>query len=898
MANETILIVEDEAITAMDLQNQLTHLGYTVPTYAATGESAIKLARELLPDLILMDIKIKGKIDGITTAQKIKDEIDVPFIFLTAYSDKEMVSRVKVIEPYGYLLKPFDVRELNSVVAIALHKHKVEKQLRESERWLSTTLASIGDAVIATNDSGKIRFMNKTAERLTGWDKNVAVGRDFNEVFIIINETSGEKADSPIPRVIQEGIVVGLANHTILIARDGSHHPIEDSAAPIKDDKGNVIGVVLVFRDVSEKQKATSELKVSEQRYRLLAETATDAIITINGDSTILFANHAVETVFGYKPDELVGQSLIILMPESLQAKHLFSITRYMTTGIKHIPWTGVELIGRRKNGQKFPFEISFSEFHENDERHFTGVIRDITERKKTEAALVEEKERLSVTLRSITEGMIATDIKGIVNLINPNAEKLTGWTQREALGRSILEIYQIIDETTVQPLDNPFHRIIRGTQSTNDLSFTQDVILIDRDNNKRLISQSCAPIYNTAGEMLGIVLIVRDITDQRKTEMELQKSAKLESLGVLAGGIAHDFNNLMTGIMGNISLAREIINKNEPVSTILQEAEFATKRVKNLTYQLLTFSRGGAPIRKAASLVEVVTESATFALRGSKSKCEFNLPPQIANVEIDEGQIGQVIQNLVINANQAMPDGGIIKVTLADFEQTADLMIPNLAIGKYVMIDITDRGIGIHPENINKIFDPYYSTKAKGNGLGLAICYSIIKRHNGTILVESQPGMGSSFKVYLPVSLMNVTRENKPQKMAPIKGNGNILLCDDEVTVRETATTILTCLGYQVISTADAHEAISLYGQKMNSKAGFDVVILDLTLPGQMSGVEILNELKGLDSKVKAIVSSGYANEPVIANHKQYGFIGMITKPFDLNELSHIVHKVIFDLL
>ncbi len=272
MPDARILIVEDEGIEALDLQHRLTCLGYPTPDFCFSGEEGVKKALETSPDLVLMDIMLQGEIDGVTAAEQIRASADIPVIYLTAYADEDTLQRARITEPYGYIIKPFRERELHITIDMALYKHEMERRLRASEKWLATTLKSIGDAVIATDGNGRVTFMNPVAEKLTGWPLEEAAGRELVEVFNIINMHSRQPTQNPVAKVLREGRVVGLANHTLLVTRDGKETPIDDSAAPIKDDRGRIVGVVLVFRDITERQRADEVLRRSEERYRTLAE--------------------------------------------------------------------------------------------------------------------------------------------------------------------------------------------------------------------------------------------------------------------------------------------------------------------------------------------------------------------------------------------------------------------------------------------------------------------------------------------------------------------------------------------------------------------------------------------------------------------------------------------------
>ena len=384
------------------------------------------------------------------------------------------------------------------------------------------------------------------------------------------------------------------------------------------------------------------------------------------------------------------------------------------------------------------------------------------------------------------------------------------------------------------------------------------------------------------------------DITDRKRMEEELLKSQKLESIGVLAGGIAHDFNNILTGILGNISLAR-IYRDMDKIGERLVEAEKASFRARDLTQRLLTFSRGGAPIKTISSITEVLKGSTAFALSGSNVRCQMSIPDDLWPVEIDEGQMHQVLSNLIINSDQAMPAGGVIELSAENMAISPQDTV-SLRDGDHVKISLKDQGIGIPEEYLKKIFDPYFTTKQKGSGLGLAICYSIVKNHDGDIAVESRVGAGTTFHIYLPAFPENASLDKEKKEERPVMGEGRILVMDDEELVRELASNMLTDVGYEVTIAQNGAEAVQLYQEAKRSDRQFDAAILDLTVSGGMGGKETIRKLMEIDPQVKAVVSSGYSNDPIMADFKNYGFKSVIAKPYRIRELSEVLHGVIND--
>ncbi len=396
--------------------------------------------------------------------------------------------------------------------------------------------------------------------------------------------------------------------------------------------------------------------------------------------------------------------------------------------------------------------------------------------------------------------------------------------------------------------------------------------------------------VKDSEGETVRSYGATQDITEQKRMEEELLRTQKLESVGILAGGIAHDFNNILTTILGSIALAKMDVGPKDEIFPLLGDVETASSRAQALTKQLLTFAKGGAPVKETSSIKEVIKESSVFVLRGSKSSCEFSIAEDLWPVEVDIGQINQVINNLVINANQAMPEGGRIQVAAENLTIESGHNLP-IKPGRYIRISITDEGVGISEKHMAKVFDPYFTTKHEGNGLGLATAYSIVKKHDGHITVESELGKSATFQIYLPASEKAV-REMAENKT--ITGAGRILVMDDEAIVRKTLGKILEKLGYEPEFAEEGAEAIEMYKTAEASGKPYEAVILDLTVPGGMGGKDTMKKLLELESGVKAIVSSGYSDDSLLANFQEYGFRGILPKPFDPQAVSKVLNEVI----
>ncbi|MBD3289529.1 response regulator [candidate division KSB1 bacterium] len=482
---------------------------------------------------------------------------------------------------------------------------------------------------------------------------------------------------------------------------------------------------------------------------------------------------------------------------------------------------------------------------------------------------------------------ILVLDNKGRIRNFNKACEITSGYSSDEVTGRYLYAL--------------PFYENHTGSKdSVSDLwnrtkkSSSFENCWVNKDGSRHYISWTTTSLKDESDKNQWIICTGIDITEKRKLEEELLKIKKLESVGLLAGGIAHDFNNILTAILGNISLAKLELEPNHDLVEILAQAEKASIQARNLTNQLLTFSKGGLPVLKPVSIAELVVESANFALRGSNIKPVFNIDDDLWTAKIDQVQIHQVINNLIINAAQAMPDGGILDISLRNYLISEDTVF-NLEAGNYIKLTIKDYGIGISKEYLSKIFDPYFTTKKKGHGLGLATSFSIIKNHNGHITVDSELGKGTTFTIYLPA--LTDRGENTADNIGRqlVRGRGRILVVDDEKYIRQLAHRMLTKLGYEVESAKNGDEGIDMYSDALMNHP-FDAVIVDLTIKGHLGGKETIEKLREIDPDITAIVSSGYSNDPVMAHYSKYGFAGVVTKPYNIEDLNDILHKLLQD--
>ncbi len=635
----------------------------------------------------------------------------------------------------------------------------------------------------------------------------------------------------------------------------------------------------VLANDITEQKGAEEALRRSEEKYRDLFENANDAIFIVDSRYSYVDANKKAVELLGYSREELLRMSILDLIPPEQISRSKAELDKLRGAGSYE------KFVGkiRTRDGRWLDVEVSSSAIM--DGAQVIGsrdIMRDITDRKKSEEALRASEERYRLLFESNPHPMWVYDLETLAFLaVNDAAVRHYGYGHGEFLTMTLKDIRPPED---VPALLENVSQVTKGLDEAGVWRHRKkDGTVIDVEITSHTLT--------FAGRRAEIVL-AHDVTERRKMETELLKAQKLESLGVLAGGLAHDFNNLLTAIMGNISLAKLHSRAGDGVSERLHEAEKASFRARDLTQQLLTFAKGGVPVKRTVSLAGIIKEAAGFALRGSRSIYEFSLPLDLCAVEADEGQMSQVIHNLIINADQAMPAGGKVDMRCENVIIGPGDGLP-LKAGTYVKLSVQDQGIGIPREHFTRIFDPYFTTKQKGSGLGLATTYSIVKRHDGHITVESELGIGTVFHVYIPAA-GGCRPEREHEEGAPAPGTGRILVMDDEEMIRDVAGEMLARLGYEVEFAAKGEEAVACYAAARQSERPFDAVIMDLTIPGGMGGREAIQKLREIDPGVKAIVSSGYSNDPIMARFREAGFRGVVSKPYTVTSLSEAVKKVL----
>lgn len=623
-----------------------------------------------------------------------------------------------------------------------------------------------------------------------------------------------------------------------------------------------------------------------DAHYSSLVENASVGVYLIQ-DGKFVFVNPRFAEVSGYEREELIGKSVL----EIVASSHRNMVAENLRKGIQgEINSINYECQGLTKAGKEIDVEVYGSRTIYNGKPALHGTLLPIGERKRTQEALRVSEERFRMLANSGYEVISEVSSAGRYLYLSPSVKEILGYRQDDLAGQRVLDFIHPDDRKDVWS---------EFKKSIHEMGSWRALFRVKHKSGAWLWVESTGQAYRTETGEIRTIIVNHDITERKQLEEELAKTSKIESLGVLAGGIAHDFNNILTVILGNVSVVKSDPGLSERQVTTLSEAEAACLQARELTQQLLTFSKGGAPIKKTISIAQLIKDTIQFTLRGSNVKCELEIQEDLWPVDIDSGQMSQVINNLIINADQAMPDGGTIKVHAENQTLESENGVP-LRNGSYVRISFEDKGVGIQEEYLSKIFDPYFTTKQRGSGLGLATCYSIIKKHEGHITVESVLGTGTTFSIYLPASPIRFkeheVRIKSSRNENPLDKHGRVLVMDDEEAIRKSVGRMLKRMGYEVELAVDGTEAIERYRKAHEAGVPFDAVVMDLTIRGGMGGREAVQRLLEIDSDIRAIVSSGYSNDPVMADFRKYGFKGVVAKPYQIEKLNQVLQSVVFE--
>jgi two-component system, cell cycle sensor histidine kinase and response regulator CckA len=760
-------------------------------------------------------------------------------------------------------------------------RKRMEQELKKSIELYHDLVETAQDLIWQCDGEARYTYLNPAWESVLGYRLDEMLGKKFADFQ---QEDRASLDSREFLRLLRDGMTMGY--ETVHLSKDGRSIHLVFNAKYIKDADGTIIGTRGTAYDITERKKMEMELRKSEERLSSLFSNMAEGValheIVFDNAGTpvnyrIIDCNLQYEKIIGIKRENVLGK----LATEVYQMPEPPYLAEFATPGMTGVP-AHIEVYFAPMD---IYFDISIAPWGKNG---FATIFTDISQRKKSEAAILAEKERAQRYLDIAGVMFVALDTQGTVTLINQKGCAILECGEGGIVGKNWFESF--VPQSARDEVKKVFDKMMAGTI---DLVEYFENTVVTGKGEERAIAWHNSILRDNQGKILGTLSSGEDITDRRKMEEELLRKQKMDALGVLAGGIAHDFNNLLAGVFGFMDLARESMRPGDPAVGYLGKAFIAFDRAKSLSRQLLTFSKGGAPVKQPVRVADMLRECSNLSLSGSNVRCVFSLQDSLAMVDADVHQLSQVFSNIMINARQAMPEGGCLTISGENRTLSGTEGIP-LPQGTYAMIAIRDEGIGIPEKIMAKIFDPFFTTKQQGSGLGLAICYSIVKKHGGHISVDSAQGAGATFAVWLPVSGKAAAPNGKNHDALSLKGSGNVLVMDDEPSIREMATHMLSSFGYSVVTAANGKEAIEKYRSAMTSNKPFDIVILDLTVPGGMGGEKAIVELKKIDPNVIACVTSGYADNAILSDPAAYGFSAMIAKPYRSTDLLKTVKEAL----
>jgi len=1006
MNHLSILIVENEYIESLDIKQGLESFNYHVCDIADNTLDAIKMVEKYLPDLVLMDINLQEKNDGIGATKIIQEKYNIPVVYLTANTDQQTIELVKKTRPFGFIVKPFFNRELNGTIKTALYKHKIENELKQNRAWLFTILKSIRDGVLVVDMENKIKFINFAAEQLLGYNEDQISDKYIFDYLKLYNTETRQY-------VTKECLNLGLLNYSdtfLLVSKSGRKTLVETNGAPINDHRGSELGVVYAFRDISERQRSHTAIINKEKRYSELVNNMSSGVVVYRScnkgkDFIIKEFNKAAEKIESVSHTKVLGKNFTQCFPDLNNTKFLQVLQNVWKDGKpKKLP---LSIYKHNKLIKSYEFYVY--RLHSGE---VISVFNDVKEKKQ-----INEKIRLQASLLdSIGEAVVATNQDGIIYYWNKAAEELYGWSAEESLGMNITQIAPaeispdialeikttlergqqwkgeyyitnrnnlkfpvlIIDSpildktgklvgiigivtdisdrkktlTELQQIKEKQSAILEATPDymlmvnrkmkivwANDIAMkTYGHNIVGMNCNKAIFGKekcshridntifndkkikerevSCSKngknnlYYHIKNNVVAcdanqnptsILLTIRDITSQKiaiqekeKLDVQLRQSQRLETIGTLAGGIAHDFNNILTPIIGYADMSIRALNPEHEVSGFIKEIKSAAMRAKDLVEQILLFSKESEHNKKPTELITLFKEISRLIKPSipNSIKIALNLPKSPIHIMADATQIHQVIMNLCANAYQAMENsGGILSINVEEIKTPEPYFNSekNKDNNSFVLIKIKDTGVGISEKDMEHIFEPFYTTKKSGNGLGLSVVHGIVQSHNGILNIVSEINQGTEIQIFFPIISLKPNTTHIIEKPL-MKGNGErILFIDDEQVIMNLGIKLLTNLGYKTVGFTSATDALALF-KKQPGK--FDLVITDLLMP-DIIGTRLSEQIKNIRQDIPIMLLTGFGkNLQVIKAMPTIDVVAM--KPLVISQIGEIVNKII----
>jgi len=878
-------------LLSMSIRKQMIVLTVTMPLvpfgliiYSSLTQQAMTLMTsivllslaELLTLCAIMFVCKRGimdKIDAIRNAIQRISQGDLEVRIAETISGGEI----------GELAMAFDTMT-EKLAADALSLSLAYEAQKASDSKYRELIENVNCIIMKWDCDCRVTYFNEYAESFFGFSGSEIIGQNIIGTIVPETETGGRDLVSMI-RGICNNPAAFINSENENIRKNGDRVWISWNNHPLSDSAGTIVGILSVGQDITARKSIEGELQKSEQRFRSFVENVNDVLFALTPSGVFSYVSPQWKNAFGYELSETIGQPFEpFVHPDDVPTCFTF-LQRVFETGKKQ---SGVEYRVLCKDGTYLWYKANASLIKDpvTGAQILLGIGRDITDRKQSEETLRQSEEKFSAAFRASPDAVTLTRLSDGVYLdVNEGFTAITGYAPEEILGRTSVELGLWIDSTPRDKL----------SQELTDHGVAKDIeASFRRKDGSILVGQISACIIEIKSEPY-ILGITRDITEREYIQRELIKAQKLESISVLAGGIAHNFNNVLTGVIGYISYAKKHLSDTEKVNNILDAAEKSAYRAANLARQLLTFSQGSTPVRRPVRVDTLVQESVSLFLSGTNVKGIIDCASH-QTIHVDSQQINQAFNNIVLNALQAMPDGGTLTVRADAVALKAGNKYA-LQPKSYVRITFKDTGYGIKRNDLAKIFDPYFTTKEYGTGLGLSTTHSIINKHGGYIDIASESGQGTTVIILLPTSAEEYPGEENAHKIADSGQSGiSILVMDDEEVIRELAEEILCDLGYEVKTCCNGEEAIAMFKASMEAHRPYPIVIMDLVIPGAMGGIEAARQILNLDPHARLIASSGYSSDPAMSDYTAYGFCETLIKPYNSDEFNRALQSALKD--
>jgi PAS domain S-box-containing protein len=921
MDDSRILVVEDDELVAKAMRRRLTRMGYSVPATCSSGEDAVTRAAELQPDLILMDIQLAGPMDGIEAASRIHARSSCPVIYLTGQDDGEMLERAKITAPYSYLLKPAEDRDLRISIEVALNQHRLQSQLKERERWLDTVLRSIGDAVITTDRQGRVTFMNAVAEKLTGWRLEEAQGQEADRVFCLVDELTGASRDSPVSAVLRQDQVALLPERVLLCTRSATRVEIDDSSAPLHDEQGNLTGVVVVFREISERRRAERRIQEETEKAQRYFDIARSILVVLSADQTVERINPRGCELLGQPPEEAVGRNWFDhFVPLSSREERRQRFERLLRNRAPAAPSpTGSEaeegvILGQ--DGKERVILWQEAPLWDESGKHLTAILmsgEDITARAKESEVLKARAEELRLILDTMQTGVILIDAetRRIVDA-NPVALRLFGGSREDVRGKGC---------ETICPFGG-------GECPCRDLGSEAkkgDAVLLRKDGSQLPVLKTVSPL-SIAGRKY-LVESFMDLSERKILENDLRQAketaeAANQFKSAFLAKMSHEIRTPMNAILGYTQILlrdQQITGRQREDIGIISRSGEHLLALLNEILELSTIEAGRTKMNITSFDLRTLVQDVVimFRLKAEEKLLQLSLGygedvPRF--IRGDEGKIRQILINLLGNAVKFTDRGGILVTCRGDGRadsRTGDPSPAAVAAGLepgleasdaiQFTIEVEDTGCGLSPGEMATVFEAFEQTersrgRAGGTGLGLTISRAYARMMGGDIRVRSTPGAGSTFSFAFRATVASESTTARTQTsrrvlhVAPAERERKVLVVDDQTTNRSLLTSMLAGAGFAVREAENGETAIRIHREWHP-----DIILMDLRMPG-IGGEEATRQIKSTDEgkRTPIVMVSASALEENRVEAGRAGVDGFLAKPLREGELFDIIRSLV----